>query len=334
METELIDRQKLTAYLLGALTEDEQDRVAERYFTDDALFVRLMEVENDLLDQYVRGRLSAEDQSGFESYLKNLPDGRDRVAVARALAEVVEGDRAIAAAREGEPVSPLAAAEPTGWQWLLGILTQPVPALVSIAGVVVLAGLLVWWFNRYQELNHAHRELLADAQQRQAQQEKLLQDVSDRDRQLAAEQNRAKQLEQKLQQREKQLREALAGAGGQFTPATTVFWVLSSTGLRDPFARPGEVRLGGNAKNVELKFPIREKKRYTGYRVLLQTLDGRQTLWMENLPAQPPRQDGQYVILVRPASQFANAAYKLTLTLHETGGGETTRDYYFTVVKQ
>jgi hypothetical protein len=273
---------------------------------------------------------------GFESYLKNLPDGRNRVAVARALAEVAREDQA--AAREQGTYSFLPAAEPSGWwQWLLGFLTQPVPALVAAAGLILSVGLLAWWFNRYQQLNHANQELLAQLRQGRSEQEKLQQDVRDRDQRFAAEQDQIKQLEQKLQQQEKQLRETQTSAGGRFTPATTVFWVLSSGGLRnlnDPLARPGEVRLSKNAKNVELKFPIREKTRYAGYRVLLQTFDGRQTLWMEDLPAQPPRQEGQYVILRRPASQFANAAYKLTLTLREAGGDETTRDYYFTVVKQ
>jgi hypothetical protein len=335
METEFIDRQRLRAYLLGALTEDEQDRVAERYFTDDALFVQLMEVENDLLDQLVRGRLSAKDRSGFESYLKNLPDGQDRVAVARALAEVAGEEQA--AAREQETPGFLPAAEPSGWwEWLPGFLTQPVPALISVAGLIVLAGLL-WWFNRYQQLNRAHQELLAEAQQRQTRQEKLQQDVRDRDQQLTAEQKRVEQLEQKLEQREKQLREAQAVAGGQFAPATTVPWILSPTGLRglnDPPAPPEEVGLGKNAKTVELKFPIREKARYVGYRVLLQTFDGKRTLWMEDLPAQPPERDGRYVVIRRPARQFTNAAYKLTLTLYKAGGDETTRDYYFTVVKR
>lgn len=89
MESELADRQKLVAYLLGTLPEEEREELAERYFVDDALYEQLLEIETDLIDRYVRGQLSAEDRRRLESYLNSLPDGQNKVAVARALAQVI-----------------------------------------------------------------------------------------------------------------------------------------------------------------------------------------------------------------------------------------------------
>lgn len=45
----------LVRYLLGELPEDESEPLDERSITDDALALRLREIENDLVDRYARG---------------------------------------------------------------------------------------------------------------------------------------------------------------------------------------------------------------------------------------------------------------------------------------
>ena len=75
----------LTQYLLGALPEDQTERVDEASITNDEIALRLRAMENDLVDAYVRGELSGETLERFESaYLAN-PERRKRVVFATAL---------------------------------------------------------------------------------------------------------------------------------------------------------------------------------------------------------------------------------------------------------
>jgi len=45
-------------YLLGELSEAEQERFEEAYFADDALFEQFQAVKDDLLDAYARDELA------------------------------------------------------------------------------------------------------------------------------------------------------------------------------------------------------------------------------------------------------------------------------------
>ena len=52
------DDYKIELYLVGALAEDETERLDEMSLTDDIFADRLRNVENDLADAYARGELS------------------------------------------------------------------------------------------------------------------------------------------------------------------------------------------------------------------------------------------------------------------------------------
>ena len=47
--------------------------MAEKYFVDEQFFEELLAVENELLDQYVSGRLAPEERKKFGEYLTRLP---------------------------------------------------------------------------------------------------------------------------------------------------------------------------------------------------------------------------------------------------------------------
>jgi hypothetical protein len=85
MSSSLDEITRLRGYLLATMPEEERLELAARYFSDDELFERLKAAEADLIDEYVRGELSAEDRRLFEQTLETFPGRRDRVAFARAL---------------------------------------------------------------------------------------------------------------------------------------------------------------------------------------------------------------------------------------------------------
>jgi hypothetical protein len=79
--------ERLIAYLLGELSEPEQDAVEASYVGDAQAFERLLAAEEDLIDTYVAGGLPADRRLRFERhFLQASPERRERVAFARALA--------------------------------------------------------------------------------------------------------------------------------------------------------------------------------------------------------------------------------------------------------
>ncbi len=76
-----------TDFLLGKLTEHDQELIEKGYFNDAGSFEELLIAESELFDAYAAGRLSADDNERFESRLMTTPKQRDRAAFADALAE-------------------------------------------------------------------------------------------------------------------------------------------------------------------------------------------------------------------------------------------------------
>lgn len=126
-------------YLLGRLPEEERDALELRLLTDDDTYRAVLAAEDELLDAYARGELSAADRRAFDEHLRPQPDLAERLSFARALQ-----------AYGAEAASPQSA----GWSdrlaaWLTSLVPAPAPALrLATAGLAVVllatAGWLAW----------------------------------------------------------------------------------------------------------------------------------------------------------------------------------------------
>lgn len=125
-------------YLLGTTPPEERAEVEHAYLSDPNQFEELNEAENDLIDAYVRGRLSAADRKEFEKHYLSSRQRLKRVQFAAALAEV---------SREVKQSE--AAAEASFWNRLRSLFSEPVLrwqwslAAAAVAAVLVIAGLQV-----------------------------------------------------------------------------------------------------------------------------------------------------------------------------------------------
>jgi hypothetical protein len=61
-----------SAYFLGRLSDEQRDGVREQLLVRDELVERFEEVENDLVDRYVRGELTPADQLAFERHFPRI----------------------------------------------------------------------------------------------------------------------------------------------------------------------------------------------------------------------------------------------------------------------
>jgi hypothetical protein len=77
-------------YLLKELSEAESIEFEEQYFENQDLFEQLLVVEDELIDDYVRGVLPKEIKERFEKYFLTTPKRQQRVEFARVLLEKVD----------------------------------------------------------------------------------------------------------------------------------------------------------------------------------------------------------------------------------------------------
>ena len=72
-------------YLLGAVDEDERALIERDYFTDDDALDRVTAAEDDLIEDYLAGRLTPHDRWRFEHAYLAAPGHRARVDTVRRL---------------------------------------------------------------------------------------------------------------------------------------------------------------------------------------------------------------------------------------------------------
>ena len=150
---------RLVRYLLGELTDEEQAKLEDAYFSDDSLYHEMQAVETELIDAYVRGQISGEIRTRFEERYLASPHQRERIEFARLLYEKAR-------------VAPLAATQERTRLWdriwpplnLPGRLLAPGAALLVLA--VVIAGSL--WLYRQNRPEPSQARQAAPAKSRPA----------------------------------------------------------------------------------------------------------------------------------------------------------------------
>lgn len=101
-----VERQVARRYLLDELAEAEADRFEARLLTDGEASDRVAALADDLVDDYIGGRLSRTQRVAFERRLRASSRLRERAAFARALARIVAQEAGSAAADEADEEAP------------------------------------------------------------------------------------------------------------------------------------------------------------------------------------------------------------------------------------
>ncbi|MDQ6788705.1 MAG: hypothetical protein M3033_18025 [Acidobacteriota bacterium] len=90
MSENLDNINELRKYLLGQMTDDDAlNRIEERLLTDREFFAELEIVEDDLIEDYVAGRLSGAELENFKRLFLNVPERGEKIHFARALRRLV-----------------------------------------------------------------------------------------------------------------------------------------------------------------------------------------------------------------------------------------------------
>src|SRR4029079_10434347 len=79
------DQARMRDYLLGHLSDEEQEKIEERLMTEDDLFDELEISKGELIEEYCAGELSHDDHRWFEQHYLASADGKRTHAIAVSL---------------------------------------------------------------------------------------------------------------------------------------------------------------------------------------------------------------------------------------------------------
>jgi len=168
----VFEDQYLVRYLVGALPAEEADRLDQLSVVDDDFAWRLREIENDLVDSYVRSELNGETLARFKAFYMATARRRQKVQFA-------EGLRQLKAANANAAATSNKLNESRAPFWGAFSLSRPAPQFG-----IAFAALVMMLMAGYLLVQNAH----------------LRHEVQDARAQYASSDQRARNLENELKQ--------------------------------------------------------------------------------------------------------------------------------------
>ena len=330
MKDDTFSDELLVRYLLGELPEEQQVEIEDRAFSDQQYLQKILAVESDLIDEYVRGELSDSRRRLFESRFLASVERRRKVEFAKALAGVLS-DTAVVEKKS----LPAVASKPVGlWNSLKAFLRGFSPAasflLAAATLLIVIGG--AWLVIESLRLRAQVAQLQAEQQLRQTLEGQLADERTRNDTlssRLESEQQERERREEVIRELE---RERAEPATKPIQPAILSLVLLPGTS-RSSSSRPKLV-LSPSAQLVRLQVGIEPEDEYKKFRVELRSQAG-QPIWNQgNLAARTGRA-GRAVVVTLPARLLGASQYELGLKgITDDGKTEDVAYYYFDVLKK
>ena len=120
------DRAPLRRYLLGRSSEDECAGIEREYLRDECSLERMLDVESELIEDYLADRLSGDERVSFDRHYLASPEHRRRLDVVRSLSAAAS--RSVQSSRQARTVS-------RSWAPMLAVAAALV--IASAAAVVL-----------------------------------------------------------------------------------------------------------------------------------------------------------------------------------------------------
>ena len=314
--------QTIISYLLNELSAEDQARFEEAYLRDGSLFEQVQALEEELIEDYVKGDLSGDERHRFELHYLASDQRRARVETARQLVEVcsLKSPAQTVAVNliESKFVSLRSHLRLLGKRRL-----TPVFGVAAALLLLMVAGLVIELLRLRGQLATVSEER-ATSERRAEESERRL--VHERE-QLTEERKQSVELREKLEQER---------ARSQASKNQIVFLALTP-GVRN-INKPDRAVISVHTSFVELRVVLesQEATNQRSYRAVVKTVEGDKEIWMQEGIKPQRRKSAHYVVVRIPADRFkATGAQDFTLTLGAlTAGGkdyEELESYYFQV---
>ena len=240
----------------------------ERLMTDDNLYQELLFAEDDLIDEYLFGKLPEADSPKFKQRFLHVPELRQNVGFTAALRNHARKQPAQVVAPVQEDPAPQ---RTSIFDWFKGLFMQPAIGVALAAVLLAVVALNVWLINRNSRLTNRIAQL--EAQQTSPQQqldaalkrnEELSQTIAQQQQLLEEESRKIKELEQRN-----------IPSPPADKPAAGIFAVVLTSGLvRDPGQATTRISVPRDKQTVRFKLDVAPAD-YQTYHAILETADGK-----------------------------------------------------------
>lgn len=315
-------------YLLGEIAEQDRDPIEARLLTDPQYFNRLVRVEEELTDQYVRCELSQHEREMFENHFMNATERREDVAFAMALHRYVSSEAI------GRPVARV----PSAWTAFLTDLSPRwrMTRNASLACAALFLTVAVAWL--LMETARLQRRL-AEVGAERSESRRLEQELKRRlDEQQSHDEDLARQLEisrGRLARLDREIAGLSKAADSIQTDAGLVSLALFP-GLGRDAAGTAQARtaiLAPGARRLRLELGT-DHPGFTSYRAEALTAEG-DLVWSRDSLRERPTRIGKAVVITLPVALLTRNSYLVTLSGAAAGGNyERISSYYFEIIRK
>jgi hypothetical protein len=289
--------------LLGTLPEAEQTALEEALLRDRDQFEQAWEIENELVDAYVRNELSAIERQQFEQHYLASALHRERVATAKQLLQTIE-------------TAPAAAPEISWWRkWFEGLRVPPLALSGALATVLLCLTAGTFWL--WRERVRLNEQLVRLQQTETSAAQLRAQELS------AQKQTLENELAQERQQREQMNAELerLRQQPSVPQPALLSFLLTPGATRNNTAAPPSVPRLN---QNIQLLMPL-EGDAHPSYQVTVQTVEGKQML----TEAASHTANRAFATFTLPARKLNRGDYVIILSGRTASGSLEEIDRFF-----
>jgi hypothetical protein len=306
MEERLKTEQQMVRYLLGEMSIEEQIAMETGYFTDPEKFNMLQVVEQDLIEGYINGKLSASGRAKFEHHYLNTPARREQVRFFKTLAKTLplDTDQKVpeqTALRAAALESLDLGQKSSWWESILASFRGPRLALgMSFAAAMLILAVAGTWLIVENRRQDDGRVATVDT-------------TPSPDPGQVSNPNQQKQEDQKEQEAANVDQGRSAGSS---TPKPTskpviASFLLNVSSVTRNVATPQIWRIPSNADMVQMTFN-HQGDPYNSYKVMLLYPSGQRAWSRSDLRAVRVK-SGTLLVLNVPAQRFDDGSYSLAI---------------------
>jgi hypothetical protein len=315
MKTGILEN-RMHRYLLGDLPEAEAEALEQQVFTEDDAFEQMWEIENGLVDGYVRGRLSPGDREKFERHYLISPVHRQRVRASQELLKKADSSMAEAEVEESDiswRTKLLGKFDTSGSWW----------RFAAAAAILLMIVCSLWLSLDRLRLRREVGRLAIESERRRGREQELADQIS-------AARNQNEEMKAEL--------ERLRGEqndGAQQTPRTirSIFSFILSPRLIRGGNDPQSLAIPRTTGVVRLLMRV-EQGDSRIFRAAVREVGGRQIWKRSTLKPRSERTD--YAVAADiPTDTLIPGDYILKLSVLDSAGEpEEVNSYFFRIIKQ
>jgi len=318
--------QTIIRYLLNELPDAEQVSFEDEYLEDEALFEQVRAVEEELIEDYVKGALSPNERRLFERHYLASEQRRARIQTARQLLHLFSANSS-ADRWTADRFFSLSS-------WLSTLRRQRLAFGFGVAAACLLligSGLGIELL-RLRERLVVGREERASLERRAEESERLL---DDKNEQLARERRENNDLREKLGS-VKSPASPLPETAPPPPADDQIAYLVLSPGIRD-INKTDKADVSADTRVLELRIILERQEKPSSFRAVVKTIEGNSEIWKgEGIKLRKSR-SAHYLVIDVPADRFREAKaqdFVLSVAAPSAGrnGYEEIESYYFQVI--